>query len=401
MSLANGRHYVAIPGPSVMPDRVLAAMQRPAPNIYTGAIVDLTESLLHDLKRVAGCSGHATIYIANGHGAWEAAIANMFSRGDRALVCSTGHFGLGWADAARRMGIVVDVIDFGRRSPIDAARVGEALKADRDHRIRAVLLTQVDTATSVHNDVAAIRIAIDEAGHPALLAVDAIASLVCEPFHFDAWGVDVLVAASQKGLMTPPGLGFVWVSGKALAASQTSDLATPYWDWKPRIKAEVFSHNFGGTSPTHHLYALREALDMIEEEGLEQIWARHDVLARSVWAAFDAWAAGGDIELNVPDVNARSHAVTAARLGGGAAQRLRSWVEEHAGVTLGIGLGMALPADPTYGDFLRVAHMGHVNPHMTLGVLASMEAGLQALGVPHGSGAVDAAAAVIAGAAGA
>ena len=396
MSLANGRHYLAIPGPSVMPDRVLAAMQRPAPNIYTGALVDLTNGVLADLKRLAGSTGHVAIYIANGHGAWEAAIANMFSRGDRALVGATGHFALGWADAARRMGVVVDTIDFGRRSPIDAARIAEALKADRDHQIRAVLLTQVDTATSVHSDVAAVRAAIDEAGHPALLAVDAIASLVCEPFHFDAWGVDVLVAASQKGLMVPPGLGFVWVSDKALAASQTSNLATPYWDWKPRIKAESFSHNFGGTAPTHHLYALREALDMIDEEGLEQIWARHEVLARTVWAAFDAWSAGGDIGLNVPDVNARSHAVTAARFGGGAAQRLRTWLEEHAGVTLGIGLGMALPNEPTYGDFLRVAHMGHVNPHMTLGVLASMEAGLQALDVAHGPGALDAAAAVIA-----
>lgn len=396
MSLANGRHYLAIPGPSVMPDRVLAAMHRPAPNIYTGALVDLTDGILADLNRLAGSTGHATIYIANGHGTWEAAIANMFSRGDRALVAATGHFALGWADAARRMGVEVDTLDFGRRNPIDGARIAEALKADRDHTIRAVLLTQVDTATTVHNDVATVRAALDAAGHPALLAVDAIASLVCEPFHFDAWGVDVLVAASQKGLMVPPGLGFIWVSDKALEICRDSDLATPYWDWKTRIAREIFSHNFAGTAPTHHLFGLREALDMIEEEGLEQIWARHDTLARTVWAAFDAWSAGGDIELNVAEPAARSHAVTAARFGGGAAQRLRTWLEEHAGVTLGIGLGMALPTDPSYGDFLRVAHMGHVNPHMTLGALASMEAGLQALNVPHGSGALDAAAAVIA-----
>jgi len=396
MSLSNGRPYVAIPGPSVMPDRVLAAMHRPAPNIYTGAIVDLTDGLLADLKQVARCSGHATIYITNGHGAWEAAIANMFSRGDTALVCSTGHFAIGWADAAARMGVEAEILDFGRRAPVDPQRLEERLRQDSDHTIKAVLLTHVDTATTVLNDIAAVRRAIDAAGHPALLAVDAIASLVCEPFDLDAWGVDVLVAASQKGLMTPPGLGFIWVSDTALERSQASDLATPYWDWKPRIAKAIFSHNFAGTAPTHHLYALREALDMIEEEGLEHVWTRHDALARAVWAAFGRWADGGDIELNVPDPQARSHAVTAARFGGGAAERLRSWVETEAGVTLGIGLGMALPSEPTYGDFLRVAHMGHVNAHMTLGVLAAMEAGLQALNVPHGDGALDAAAAAIA-----
>ena len=396
MSLSNGRPYVAIPGPSVMPDRVLAAMQRPAPNIYTGAIVDLTDGILADLKRVARCTAHATIYIANGHGAWEAAIANMFSRGDTALVCCTGHFGLGWADAARRMGVAVETLDFGRRTPVDADRLEERLRQDTGHAIKAVLVTHVDTATTVLNDVAAVRRAIDAAGHPALFAVDAIASLVCEPFEFDEWGVDVLVAASQKGLMTPPGLGFIWISETALERSKASDLATPYWDWKTRIARAVFSHNFGGTAPTHHLYALREALDMIDEEGLEHIWTRHDALARAVWAAFDRWAEGGDIELNVSDPASRSHAVTAARFGGGAAERLRSWVEAEAGVTLGIGLGMALPTDPSYGDFLRVAHMGHVNAHMTLGVLAAMEAGLQALDVPHGDGALEAASGAVA-----
>ncbi|MEW5422808.1 alanine--glyoxylate aminotransferase family protein [Amorphus sp. 3PC139-8] len=396
MSLASGRPYVAIPGPSVMPDRVLAAMQRPAPNIYTGAIVDLTQSILADLKRVANCTAHVALYICNGHGAWEAAIANMASRGDRILVCSTGHFGLGWADHARRMGLQVDLLDFGRQAPIDPARVREALAADREHSIRAVLMTQVDTATSLLNDVPAVRDAIDAAGHPALLAVDAIASLACEPVYFDAWGIDVLIAASQKGLMTPPGISFLWISEKALAASKDSDLATPYWDWKTRVAPRVFSHNFGGTSPTHHLYALREALDMIAEEGLEAIWARHRALARAVWSAFDAWSQDGDIALNVSNPAYRSHAVTAARIGDGGAERLRTWVEEKAGITLGIGLGMVEPGAPTQNDFLRVAHMGHVNAHMTLGMLATMEAGLQALHIPHGKGAVDAAAGAIA-----
>lgn len=389
----SGRTYLAIPGPSVVPDRVLSAMHRPSPNIYAGELVDLMPALVADLKRVALCSGHVAIYIANGHGAWEASIANMFSRGDRALVAATGRFGLGWADAAARMGVDVEVLDFGRSAPAEPARIAEALDADRDRRIRAVLVTHVDTASGVRNDVAAIRAAIDTAGHPALLAVDAIASLGCDEMRMDEWGIDVLVGASQKGLMLPPGLSFVWFSDKALEASRTAGLATPYWDWKPRTAPAEFYQLFGGTAPTHHLYGLRTALDMIAEEGLEQVWARHRRLARAVWAAFDAWGVGGHpIGLNVRDPAHRGHSVTAARIGDGGGGRLRRWLETEAGVTLGIGLGMALPTEPAYQDFLRVAHMGHVNAHMTLGVLATMDAGMRALAIPHGEGALAAAA---------
>ena len=231
MAYNAGRTYLAIPGPSVTPDRVLNAMHRAAPNIYEGDIVSMTQSIVADLKRVALTEQHVAIYIANGHGAWEAAIANMFSRGDRALVGATGRFGLGWADAASRMGIVVDLIDFGKSAPVDPVRIAEALAADAAHAIRAVLVTHVDTASSARSDIAAIRAAIDSVGHPALLAVDAIASLACDEMRMDEWGVDVLVGACQKGLMLPPGLGFVWFSDKALEVSKTADLATPYWDW--------------------------------------------------------------------------------------------------------------------------------------------------------------------------
>lgn len=394
----SGRTYLAIPGPSVVPDRVLSAMHRPSPNIYAGELVDMMPAMVADLKRVALCSGHVAIYIANGHGAWEASIANMFSRGDRALVAATGRFGLGWADAAARMGVDVEVLDFGRSAPAEPARIAEALDADRDRRIRAVLVTHVDTASGVRNDVAAIRAAIDTAGHPALLAVDAIASLGCDEMRMDEWGIDVLVGASQKGLMLPPGLSFVWFSDKALEASRTAGLATPYWDWKPRTAPAEFYQLFGGTAPTHHLYGLRAALDMIAEEGLEQVWARHRRLARAVWAAFDAWGVGGHpIGLNVRDPAHRGHSVTAARIGDGGGGRLRRWLETEAGVTLGIGLGMALPTEPAYQDFLRVAHMGHVNAHMTLGVLATMDAGMRALAIPHGEGALAAAADALAG----
>ena len=396
MPLSTGRSYLAIPGPSVSPDRVLNAMHRTSPNIYEGEIVDITRSIMADLKRVALTEQNVAIYITNGHGAWEAAICNMFSRGDRALVVATGRFGFGWAEAARRMGIVVDVLDFGKSGPADPARIAEALAADTSHEIRAVLVTHVDTASSAKNDIAAVRAAIDSVGHPALLAVDAIASLGCDELRMDQWGLDVIVGASQKGLMIPPGLGFLWFSDKALAVSQHADMVTPYWDWKPRAIGAEFYQYFGGTAPTHHLYGLREALTMmLDEEGIENVWDRHRRLASAVWAAFDAWGKGTGVALNIANPDARGWSVTAATIPNGGAGALRKWLETEAGVTLGIGLGMAMPSEPAYADFLRVAHMGHVNAHMTLGVLGTMEAGMQALGIAHGPGALEAAAAAL------
>lgn len=394
MGHVSGRTYLAIPGPSVVPDRVLNAMHRASPNIYEGEIVEVTHEVVARLKRVAVTEQHVAIYIANGHGAWEAAISNMFARGDKALLAATGRFGHAWADAARRMGVDVEIVDFGMSATADPARIAAALDADKDHAIRAVLVTQVDTASSALSDVAAIRAAIDATGHPALLAVDAIASLGCDELKMDAWGIDVLVGASQKGLMLPPGLSFVWFSDKALEASQRSDLVTPYWDWRPRGLATNFYEYFGGTAPTAHLYGLRESLGMIlDEEGLEQVWRRHETLARAVWAAFDAWRAGANaIGLNMAEPAHRGRSVTAARIGNGGAGALRRLLEAEAGVTLGIGLGMAMPGEPAYDDFLRVAHMGHANAHMVLGALASMEAGMQALGIAHGGGAIEAAA---------
>ena len=396
MNLAYGRPYLAIPGPSVMPDRVLAAMHKASPNIYAGALHDMVDTILPDLKRVAGTVHNVAIYIGNGHATWEAANANMFSRGDRALVLATGNFGHGWARSVRAMGVEVELLDFGTADTVDPAVFEAALRADTAHKLRAVLVTQVDTASTVKNDIAALRALMDLVGHPALLAVDCIASLGCDEYHMDAWGVDVTVAASQKGLMTPPGLGFVWFSDKARAACVGSDLRTPYWDWTPRAGASEFWQLFNGTAPTHHLFGLREALDMIFEEGLPNIWARHTVLARTVWAAFDAWGAGNPaIGLNVADPSLRGHSVTAARMGAPHATRLRDWTEQKAGVTLGIGLGMAEPHEPAYHGYLRVAHMGHVNAHMTLGALAVMEAGMVALGIDHGPGALAAAARIV------
>jgi alanine-glyoxylate transaminase/serine-glyoxylate transaminase/serine-pyruvate transaminase len=398
MTLAHGHPYLAIPGPSVIPDRVQRAMHRGSPNIYEGALLDLVDSLWPDLRMVAGTTGHVAAWIGNGHAGWEAANANLFSRGDRALVLACGQFGHSWANHAREMGITVEVLDFGKQSPADPGQVEAALRADRDHRIKAVLTTHVDTASTIRNDIPALRAAIDAAGHPALFAVDCIASLGCDEFRMDDWGVDVMVAASQKGLMTPPGMAFVWFSEQARLRCGQGDLASPYWRWGPRAEAAEFWQLWDGTAPTTHLYGLREALTMlVHEEGLPAAWARHDALAHAVWAAFDVWGQGNpDIAMNVARPDWRGRSVTAARLGAPHATRLRDWCEGKAGVTLGIGLGMAAPTDPAYHGFLRVAHMGHVNAHMTLGALAVMDAGLKALDIPHGQGALDAAARVIA-----
>ena len=396
MPLSNGRPYLAIPGPSVMPEAVLRAMHRSAPNIYEGELIELTASLIPDLKWVAGTEGHVAIYNANGHGAWEAALANTCAPGDTVLVPATGRFGHGWAEMAQAMGIDTQVIDFGRNTPLDPARVAEALAADTTHRIKAVLVTHVDTSTSIRNDVAAVRAALDAAGHPALLFSDNIASLACDRFEMDAWGVDVMVAASQKGLMVPPGLGFVFFSDKADAARRALPRVSRYWDWAPRANPEMYYQYFGGTAPTHHLYGLRVALDMLRDEGREAVFARHAALARAIWAACETWGQNGALRLNVADPAHRSHAVTAARLGKPWGAALRRWTDERAGVTLGIGLGMSEPEDPRGEGFFRFGHMGHVNAHMILGLLGVVEAGLAALEVPHTRGGVQAAAEVIA-----
>jgi len=398
MSLANGRHYTAIPGPSVVPDRVLRAMHRPAPNIYSGALTDTVRSIVPDLKTVARTAHDVAIYIANGHGAWEAALAITHSRGDRALVLATGRFAHGWAGMAAHIGIGCDILEFGKSSDVDLGRLAEALAGDKAHDYRSVMVVQVDTSSSVKNDIAGIRRVMDDAGHPALFMVDCIASLGCDRFEMDAWGVDVMVAGSQKGLMTPPGLGFLFFNDKADAARARADCVSSYWDWRPRARPDDFYQYFGGTAPTHHLYGLREALDMIAEEGLENVWARHDALASAVWAAFAAWEAEGPVRLNIRDVNKRSVAVTSASIGAPKGTELRTWLEERAGVTLGIGLGMAEASDPAWHGHVRVAHMGHVNAHMVLGLLATIEAGMVALGIPHGPGALDAAARICAGA---
>ncbi len=389
MPLSNGRAYLAIPGPSVMPDAVLQAMHRASPNIYEGELHDLTDSLIPDLKAVAMTEHHVAIYIGNGHAAWEAALANVLSAGDRVLVLATGRFGIGWGEMATGLGAQVQTIDHGAQSPIDLAQVEEVLRKDTTGRIKAVLAVHVDTSTSVKSDIAGLRAAMDRAGHPALLMVDCIASLGCDRFEMDAWGVDVMVAACQKGLMTPAGISFVWFNDTADA--QRGDRVTTYWDWRARVNPDYYFKYFDGTAPTHHLYGLRKALDMIKAEGLDAVFDRHAGLAQMIWAAFDVWSQDGPMHLNVADPAHRSHAVTAVGIGSPNGDRLRQWCEDQCGLTLGIGLGRT-PADA----FFRIGHMGHVNAHMIMGVLGTIDAGLKALDLPHGKGALEAAATTLA-----
>jgi alanine-glyoxylate transaminase/serine-glyoxylate transaminase/serine-pyruvate transaminase len=396
MSLAGGHPYLAIPGPSVMPEEVLRAMHRASPNIYEGELIEMTAGLIPDLRDVARTKGDVAIYIANGHGVWEAALANTVAPGDRVLVPATGRFGHGWAEVAEARGVTVDMLDFGKRSAVDLDRVEAALRADKSHEIKAVLATHVDTSTSVRNDIAALRQVLDTVGHPALLMADCIASLACDRFEMGAWGVDVMIAGSQKGLMVPPGLAFVFFSERAAEARRALPRVSRYWDWTNRANPELFYQYFGGTAPTHHLYGLRASLDMIRAEGIEAIWDRHERLARAIWAACEVWGETGPLELNIADPALRSRAVTALRIGAPHGSDLRRWVQDHAGVTLGIGLGMAEPGAPAWHGFFRIGHMGHVNAHMILGALGAIEAGLMALDIPHGPGGVGAAAQVIA-----
>jgi len=396
MSLANGRSYLAIPGPSVVPDAVLRAMHRASPNIYEGEMIELTHGLIPDLRRVARTRHHVAVYIGNGHAAWEAALANVLSPGDAVLVPATGHFAHGWAGMAENLGIVPQILDFGKRSPVDPDAVEAALRADTSHNIKAVLATHVDTSTSIRNDIAALRAVLDATGHPALLMVDCIASLACDRFEMDAWGVDIMVAASQKGLMGPPGLGFVFFNDKAAATRAAMPRVSSYWDWTTRANPEAYYQYFAGTAPTQNLYGLRAALDMILDEGLEAVWQRHSVLTHAIWAACEVWGQGGALKLNVTDPACRSHAVTSLSLPAPMATRLRDWLSAQTGVTLGIGLGMVDSDDPAWHGYFRIGHMGHVNAHMVLGMLGAIQAGLSALDIPHGTGGLDAATRVIA-----
>ena len=391
MSLAQGFQFLSIPGPSMVPERVQRAMHRASPNIYEGELPAMTATVATDLKKLAGTRHDVAMYICNGHGAWEAAAVNTLGRGDKVLVLGTGRFGPAWGDLVRHLGVDVIDLDFGMQSLADASRVEQVLKEDTEKSIKAVLTVQSDTASSVRNDIPALRAAIDAADHPALFMVDCICSFGCEPHHMDEWGVDVMVTACQKGLMTPAGLGFVFFNDKAAAVREELGQVSSYWDWTPRANPEMYYRFFCGTAPTHHIYGLREALDMLLEEGFDNVWKRHHIFAQTVWAAIDAWGHGTEIRHNMSDPKTRSWAVSAVRMEPHKGGELRRWTENEAGCTLGIGLGLADLDGPRGDDVFRIGHMGWLNVPMIMGTLSTIDAGLKALQIAHGDGAIDAA----------
>lgn len=383
MVVRAGREVLAIPGPTTVPDAVLRAMQHPAVDIYAGPLLDLTASLLKDLQRLFATAGSTYVYAANGHGAWEAVLTNVLSRGDRVLVLESGRFAVGWGEAAAFLGVEVEVLAGGWDRAVIPAAVEARLRADRAGTIKAVLVTHVDTASGVCNDIAAIGAAIRASGHDALYLVDAVASLGCVPFAMDAWGVDVAMSGSQKGLMAPPGLSFVAAGARAKAAHRSASLRTPYWDWTAR-DGTVHYQTYCGTPPEHLLFAVRAALDLMFAEGLPAVFERHRLLAEAVRRAVAEWSRGGALQFVIAAPAERADTVTTVRMDDGAAA-LRGYCNERCGVVLGAGIA-ALE-----GKAFRIAHMGHVNAPAVLGTLAVVETGLAALGVPHGRGGVQAA----------
>ncbi len=384
MSVRAGREFLAIPGPTTVPDEVLRAMHRPAVDIYSGPLLQLTDSLLRDVARVFNTKGRSYLYISNGHGAWEAALTNVLSKGDKVLVLESGRFALGWGDSARRMGVEVEVLKGDMRRAVRPEEVEKRLRADKGGTIKAILVVQIDTASGVVNDIAAIGQAIRAAGHHALLMVDAVASLGCMPFEMDAWGVDVAMSGSQKGMMTPPGLGLVAANDRAREVHRTAGLRTPYWDWTER-EGDLHYQKYAGTPPEHLLFGLRQALDMLFEEGLENVYRRHSLLAEAVRRAVGVWAEGQAIGFNILEPSERCNTVTTVLLGGRDPETLRAYCNEKCGVILGHGIG------ELSGKAFRVAHMGHVNAPMILGTLSVIEMALGALQVPHGKGGTQAA----------
>ncbi len=385
MVVRAGREFLAVPGPTNIPDQVLQAMHRPAVELYSKPLVALTHSLLFDLGRLFGTEARRYIYIANGHGAWEAALTNVLSRGDKVLVLESGKFAIDWGDAAARLGIHVEVLKGDGRHAIRPAEVEARLHEDKAGSIKAVLAVQIDTSSSVVNDIAAIGHAIRSARHDALFMVDAVASLGCVPFEMDAWGVDVAMSGSQKGLMTPPGLGFVAAGERARHAHRNAGLRTPYWDWTTR-DGDSHYQKYAGTPPEHLLFAFRQALDMLFAEGLDNVFLRHRLLAQAVRRAVDVWSRRKTLEFNIIEASERADTVTTVLTADGChPEALRDYCESKCGVVLGRGIGTL------NGKAFRIAHMGHVNAPMVLGTLGTVEMGLRALGIAHGAGGVQAA----------
>ena len=379
--MAAGRHFLQIPGPTNVPDRVLRAIDRPTIDHRGPEFGRLGREVLVEIRQIFKTAGPVVIYPASGTGAWEAALVNTLSPGDRVLMCETGHFATLWREMAGRLGLEVDLIPGDWRHGADPDALETRLAEDRGHVIKAVCVVHNETSTGVTSRIAEIRRAIDRTGHPALFLVDTISSLGSIDYQHDAWGVDVTVAGSQKGLMLPPGLSFNAISDKALAASQSARLPRSYWDWQAML-----AHNPGGYFPytpaTNLLYGLREAIAMLLEEGLDQVFARHDRHAEATRRAVRAWG----LEILCADPREYSSSLTAVLTPQGHdADELRRVILEAFDMSLGSGL------TKLRGKVFRIGHLGDFNDLTLAGTLAGVEMGLRLAGVPHQANGVAAA----------
>jgi alanine-glyoxylate transaminase/serine-glyoxylate transaminase/serine-pyruvate transaminase len=387
MPHAAGRHFLQIPGPTNVPDRVLRAIDLPTMDHRGPEFGVLGLEILSNLRRIFQTEGPVVIYPASGTGAWEAALTNTLSPGDRVLMCRTGWFATLWKDMADRLSLDPVFVDTDWRRGADVDALASALNADSAHRIEAVCVVHNETSTGCVSQIPEVRAALDAAGHPALLLVDTISSLASIDYRHDEWGVDVTVAGSQKGLLLPPGLSFNAVSEKALKATATAKLSRSYWDWRPMLEANQTGF-FPYTPGTNLLYGLNEAVKMLLDEGLENVFARHDRHAEATRRAVRTWG----LEIQCADPRHYSSSLTAVRLPEGhSADGLRATILRKFNMSLGNGLGIL--KDRVF----RIGHLGDFGDLQLIGTLGGVEMGLRVAGVPHKPGGVQAAVDYLAG----
>ncbi|NHI01777.1 alanine--glyoxylate aminotransferase family protein [Oceanimonas sp. MB9] len=381
MSYQSGRHFLQIPGPSPVPERLVRAMAQPVIDHRGPEFGELGRTVLAGIKRIFQTDSPVVIYPASGTGAWEAALVNTLSPGDRVLMCETGQFATLWHELATRLGLDVEFLPGDWRHGASPEAIAERLSRDGDHHIQAVCVVHNETSTGVTSRIADIRQAIDGTGHPALLMVDTISGLASAEYKHDEWGVDVTVSGSQKGLMLPPGISFNALSDKALARSKQARLPKSYWDWASMLAGNASGY-FPYTPATTLLYGLKEAIAMLEEEGLENVFARHQRHAEATRRAVQAWG----LEVLCLNPEEYSPVLTTVLLPEGQdADALRKVILERFDMSLGAGLGKLK------GRVFRIGHLGDINDLTLLGTLAGVEMGLMAAGVPHSPGGVQAA----------
>jgi len=376
-----GRHFLQIPGPTNVPDRVLRAIDQPVIDHRSAEFAKLGSEVLDGMRSIFQTTGHVIIYPGSGTGGWEAAIVNTLSPGDRVVLFETGHFSQLWRQVAERFGLEVDYVPGNWRRGADPAELEARLAADPTHAIKAVLVAHNETSSGATSRVAEIRRVLNRAHHPALLLVDAVSSLASIDYRHDEWEVDVTIAGSQKGLMLPPGLGFNAISEKALGASKTARLPRSFWDWQEMLKSNRDGF-FPYTPATNLLFGLREALHMLQEEGLSNVFRRHVRHAEATRAAVQAWG----LEIVCEDPREYSSSVTAVFMPEGYdADKLRAIILKNFDMSLGAGLSRLA------GKVFRIGHLGHFNDLMLAGTLSGIEMGLQLAGVPHKKGGINAA----------